>query len=141
MGRFLSRFPLALAALLTACDSRGHTPGNGGGAAGVTLAPPRVALGIVPPGAVKTSSVTVHNRTRAPLEVADVESSCPCVRIGPVPLRIDPGRSARMDVTFDPAEEPDFRGALAVEFTGRDASRRKVFGGHVDLEVRWQGGE
>jgi hypothetical protein len=41
-----------------------------------------------------------------------------------------------LTVAFDPTEEPDFRGGLAIELTGLDDKNFILFKGRVDLNVR-----
>jgi len=58
------------------------------------------------------------------------------VTLGPVPFRVETGRSASLWVAFDPSHEPDFRGSLCVEVVGRDTTGVAVFRTTVDLTVR-----
>lgn len=57
---------------------------------------------------------------------ARVESSCPCVAVAPAAFEVAPGGSVALAVARDLADEPDFRGGLAVEVVGRAADGRAL---------------
>lgn len=80
--------------------------------------------------------LTICNPSNHPWEIVRVETSCPCLNVSPVSLTIEPRSSAILTVAFDPTEEPDFRGRLAVRVKGVDASDTIVFEARVNLEVR-----
>jgi len=56
--------------------------------------------------------------------------------VTPVFLRIDAHTSATLKVAFDPADEPDFRGGLSVDLTGREPDGATAFRTQVNLEVK-----
>ena len=70
------------------------------------------------------------------VEVERIETSCHCVRVEPMSLSIEPGESTTLTVSFDPSEDPDFRGGLAVEVLGKDRDDDVLFRTRVDLTVR-----
>ncbi len=65
-----------------------------------------------------------------------VETSCPCLEVGPLPLKIDPANTGELTVRFDPAEEPGFRGRLAIDLTGLAPDGQVAFRTRVCVEVR-----
>lgn len=102
---------------------------------GLLESPASIALGRLAPGERAEAGWTLSNRTAAVVRLDRVESSCPCVRVEPIPTTIDPGGQANLRVVFDPAEEPDFRGGLAVDLTGRGPTGVVLFRSTVDLTV------
>lgn len=121
-------------------ETPGHLAINGPASAvtrgPVTVGPDPVTLGTLEAGRAAHATVSLHNPGSEALTLDRVESSCACVRMTPLPVRIDPRRSVDLTVTFDPREEPDFRGAMTVDLTGWDAAGRQVFRTRVELEVQ-----
>ena len=98
--------------------------------------PGEVFLGTIEPGRCITTPVTVRNRGDAPIVVARINASCPCVRITPASVNLDAGGSACLSVVYDSTEEPEFRGALAVLVTGLSEDRVLLFRVVVHVEVK-----
>ncbi len=67
--------------------------------------------------------------------LARIEAGCPCIRVEPDSVRIEPGESRPMIVVFDPSGEPDFRGGMAVHLIGRDGRDAEIFKTTVTLHV------
>lgn len=88
------------------------------------------------PGQSVSAEATLRNRGDRPVAVERIEISCPCLRVEPGALNIDPGERRTLLLRFDPSEEPSFRGRLAIEVTGRGPMGESVFGTRVTLEVR-----
>jgi hypothetical protein len=103
-------------------------------ASSLVPAPVPVDLGCLPPGCVGRAELSVRNVGRASQTLARVDCSCPCVRVVGLPLSIPAGTTAALVVTFDPSEEPDFRGALAVRLRGLGDSDVELF--RADVLVR-----
>ena len=97
--------------------------------------PDPVSLGFLRPGEQGHVTFTVRNPESNLMVVDEVKSSCPCVSVSNLPARIDPGGSARFVVSFDPAEEPDFRGGLSVELIGMGPDRAVLFRTQVKLRI------
>lgn len=93
-------------------------------------------LGAVRPGESVRAEMTLRNPHPAAVTVERVETSCPCVRVTPASLHIEPRESAELGIAFDPTDEPDFRGGLRVEVIGRGEGGDVVFRTHVHLEVK-----
>ena len=103
---------------------------------GLIVEPRAIRLGTIAPGRTAQASATLRNPGTEAIEVAHFDASCPCVRVTPDRLRIAPGQSAMIGLTFDPADEPDFRGSLAVEVIGRSPDGSAVARGIVRVEVK-----
>jgi hypothetical protein len=85
---------------------------------------------------VLRTRIAVRNRTDRPLSIERIETECPCVRLDPIPLRLEPGGTMPLVVAFDPTEEPAFRGGLSVGVVGYENDRRAAFRTRVEIEVR-----
>ena len=64
-----------------------------------------------------------------------MESDCPCIRVQPVPIRIQPGGVAFLLLSLDPASEPGFSGKLVVPVAGYLAGGEVAFRAQVAAEV------
>lgn len=100
------------------------------------IGPDPLSFGSLRPGISAKEEVTVRNRGMAPIDIERVETSCPCLEVAPLPLRIGPGQNGRLMMRFNPAEEPDFRGRLSVEVAGYGPNGRIAFRMRVRVEVR-----
>jgi hypothetical protein len=97
--------------------------------------PSPLELGTLDPGVIGKTGFEIWNSGTETLTVARVEASCPCVSATPAPLRVAPGTAASMSVQFDPSEEADFRGSLAVELTGKAIDDTVLFRTRVHVEI------
>lgn len=84
-------------------------------------APASVAIGTVEPGRVGGAEIVIANRGATAVVVERIESSCECLTVDPLSLRLGAGKSGVLRVVFDSSQEADFRGELGVELTGRAA--------------------
>ena len=50
-------------------------------------------------------------------------------------LRVGPGKTVGLTVEFDPSEQPDFRGRLAVAYVGTSLDGVAVLRGRVEVNV------
>jgi Protein of unknown function (DUF1573) len=98
--------------------------------------PERISLGSLSPGETKRSRFTLTNPGLESITIERVTTSCPCVEVGPVPVQIRPGKTESMEVKFDPAEEPEFRGRLSIEVSGLDPAGSIAFRTHIGIDVR-----
>jgi hypothetical protein len=99
------------------------------------IIPPTISLGFLNANQPKRATVTLRNPGSEPIRVARIETSCPCIEVGPVPVLIGAGKTTEMVVSFDPSSEPGFRGALSVNIVGRESGGRTLFESHVDFGV------
>ncbi len=107
-------------------------------AAGGTLevSPNPLSLGVLRPGQDARAELAIRNAGPDPVVIARSRTSCPCITLQPIPLRLGPGESAALTVRFDPDEEPEFRGGLSVAYSFHDAVDVVLCRGAVDLIVR-----
>lgn len=82
--------------------------------------------------------VSVRNARSGPLTVERFETSCPCVSVSALPLRIGRGEAGILWVRFDPSSVPDFEGSLTVELTGLLAGGEIAFRTEVRLRVEYE---
>jgi len=84
----------------------------------LTISPDPITLGVLAKPTLLQGTFSVENTGNAPLILERIETSCPCIRIAPVPFQIKAKERKLCTVTFDPSSEPDFRGKLSVEVSG-----------------------
>jgi len=101
----------------------------------LTVKPHPLSLGKLRPHQPASASIHFHNPGRAAVVIGRVETSCDCIRLGPLPLTIGPDGDATLGVTFDPSAEPAFRGGLSVEVAGWNPEGLAVFRTRVLLDV------
>lgn len=103
---------------------------------GALLATPDpLSLGELDAGRTADGVLVLKNAFDQPVTVTSVATSCPCLTTSPPSFRIEAHDQRELKVTFDSAEEPDFRGGLSIDVTGSDASGKTVFRGRVNLTV------
>lgn len=101
----------------------------------IVVPPGPISLGALPPGRPARGRLTLKNESAEAISIDRVETSCPCLSVLPLPARVEAGSERSLTVAFDPTAEPDFRGGLAVELTGRGSAGTILFGTRVDLDV------
>jgi len=101
----------------------------------LAISPHPLPLGSLDPGQAAVGYIEVNNPGPEQITVDQVETSCPCLEVFRVPSRIDPGQSRKLTLRFNPTEEPNFRGRLTIEVTGRTAEGRVVFRTRARVEV------
>lgn len=111
---------LSMAAILGCSSDRRRPPNPPPPSAdpaisGLTATPNPIDLGIVEPGQDAHAEVRVRNTGGRPCIIDRITTTCPCIRVGTMPLVLDSGEALVLDVLFDPSEEPEFRGRLQVE--------------------------
>jgi hypothetical protein len=104
-------------------------------AAVLVVRPSPVELGTVSPGGTARTKLWVQNSTGTPRSVTQINTSCPCVSAGPLPLTVAAGGEASLSIAFDSSGEPAFRGGLAVELRGLNASGSELFRNQVTVTV------
>ena len=82
--------------------------------------------------------LTRYSRSRQPVTVVRVATSCPCLSAKQVPIRIGPAETRTLVLCFDPSDEPDFQGGLSIEVAGHDENDSTVFTTRVNVDVRAQ---
>lgn len=101
----------------------------------LAISPDPVVLGIVHPGELAETSLSVRNTHDETVTIDCIETSCLCISVGRVPVRLGPGESTELKVTFDPLDDPDFEGRLCVEVTGYLTDGRVGFQTKVNVEA------
>jgi len=97
-------------------------------------------LGALPPGRAGSGSLRVQNVSSERLTVERVETSCPCVVVRGLPVSLESNEARDLELSFDPSEDPEFRGALCVGATGFLSGGRVAFRTNVNLRVEARGG-
>jgi len=121
--------------LATATRLRREAPQPSSSSLPLLAEPETLPLGTLEPGRTAEATVRVRNPGAKPVVVDRIESSCPCIRATPGTLHIGPGESAALTLRFDPSDEPDFRGALAVEYEGKTTDGTVALQGRVRVDV------
>jgi hypothetical protein len=102
----------------------------------LTISPDPVMLGTLNAGQHTQFELVLANSGTEPVTVARVATSCPCLSVQQVPIRIGPTETRTLVLYFDPSDEPDFRGGLSIEVVGHDENDSTVFTTRVIVEVR-----
>jgi hypothetical protein len=79
--------------------------------------------------------LVVRNQQSDALTLERTVSSCPCIGVSGLPVRLRPNEARGLKVAFDPAEAPEFRGGLSVELDGYLADARIAFRTRVEFDV------
>jgi len=78
-----------------------------------------VVLRVVVPEEGRSAALTLRNIQATPLTIDRVTTSCPCIRLEPLPTRIDPDEAKTLAVIFHAAsDERDLEDGLSVRITG-----------------------
>ncbi len=127
-----------LSVLRSSNDSRLSLNSARNGAEGCRLkaSPDPVDLGILSPGQSAVAKVVLQNQTSGPFHVTEVDISCPCLCVDPPSVELAPGASVELAARFDPSHDPEFRGGLSIEVTGRSRIGEVEFRTRVHLEVQ-----
>ena len=102
----------------------------------LVISPEPVDLGVLKPKQPAKRMLSVRNATEEPHSLQQLDASCPCVRFTGLPIRLGPNEAGAVEVVFDPSHDPDFRGVLAVDVTGRTRDGRIVLRTTVGVAVR-----
>lgn len=102
----------------------------------LSVKPDPVTLGVIPTGEKARATLLIINPGSERLELTNVRTTCPCVGLEGLPVSIEPGKSVELRVTFDPTEEPNFRGTLEVGLIGLGATGGKLFQTKVNLTIK-----
>ena len=92
-------------------------------------------LGQLRPNQSAVGALNLQNTSAEQVVTARVESSCPCLRVTPESLQVNPGETTTVCVRFDPAEEPAFRGRLGVSLAWTSPQGAILLQHEVELSV------
>src|SRR5208282_4496506 len=86
----------------------------------LAISPDPIAMGTISAGRPAEAGLVVHNDQSIALNLERTVTSCPCIGVSGVPVRLGPNEAKRLNVAFDPTEDPEFRGELSVDISGYD---------------------
>jgi len=107
----------------------------------LAIRPDLVDLGALRPGQSAVSMLTVQNTLSHAVTLQRIESSCPCIATEGIRAYLRPNETGLVGVSFNPFEDPEFRGSLCVRLTGYLDDGRMAFQTKVNLKVKEGGGE
>jgi len=96
---------------------------------------PVIDLGQLAPGERRDFTLRVRNPHDQAVEIAALESSCPCLEGRGVPSRVAPGERQTLHMTLNLSREPAFSGPICVGVTGRRADGDIAFATEVRTVV------
>ncbi len=96
--------------------------------------PTTIDLDEVPRGGRKQAAFSLTNPGAQTIELARIESSCPCLTMG-VPRRLAPGEQVSGRVKVDLRDEPHFTGEVSVEIKGWTHTGELAFALVVEVKV------
>ena len=96
---------------------------------------PSVVLGEIRAGQIASGELIYSNKTEEVVVIETVESTCPCIKVSPLPQTVEIGGTARLRVKFDPTEDPKFRGSLSVGLIAKGHEGRNLLRTRVELDV------
>lgn len=140
MHRYL--IPMLAAALFLGCSDRPGTrpgevrPGSSSEPPRLTSQPSPIDFGVLRPGQRASLTVTLHNRTPERVTVESLKPSCPCLKTDAGRLVVEGLGDTRLELSFDPSEEPDFRGKLSILLVGLCVDGTTCLSTNVSVEVR-----
>jgi hypothetical protein len=87
----------------------------------------KLNLGRTPAGGRALSTFSLTNRTTAPVEVAEIITSCSCLTAELPTHLLAPGQQVQGTLRLDLHREPHFTGNLGIEVNGRNKAAETVF--------------
>ena len=103
---------------------------------GLVASPTDVDLGTVSKGQEAEARFVLRNEGHHPAILADVETSCPCLRALLSEVVVPPGKEITGEILLDLRREPHFSGKLAMEVKAYLASGEPAFFLGIRAEVR-----
>ena len=125
-------FAIAILSFFVFCRFCSREIKNGGR---LVVEPGFLDLGVVGPWRPIKRTIVLSNPCDREIVVSKVDVSCACVVVSPRVLRLPAGAVAELHVSFDPTEEPDFRGNLLLKIAGLDSVGQEVFLVQISLVV------
>lgn len=102
----------------------------------LAINPDPITFGVVGGRTLAQRLFSARNTRNAPFVLERVETSCPCIRVAPLPVKLEANETRNWTVTFDPLVDPTFEGRLSVEIIGYLAGGQIAFRTNVNLNVR-----
>lgn len=101
----------------------------------LVIDPELLSLGNSTSGHVITVKLKIRNLHFDPITIDRVKTSCPCLMVKSLPVRLSACESVSIEVVFDPNIEPDFRGSLDIELDGLDPAGNLLFQSRAKVVV------
>jgi len=102
---------------------------------GLVISPKLIDFGALSPGQSSRVDLRISNSSTISRTLDRIETSCPCIRISRLPAEIPVRETRVLEVSFDPSEEPDFRGSLVIDLHGFDPEGVEMFQAKIHLAV------
>jgi hypothetical protein len=98
--------------------------------------PSQLDLGDIAPGELRSGTMSLLNKGSEVVIVRRITTSCPCLRsLTTLPIRVEPGGTTILELSFDPENELSFRGGLSVEVEGFGGDAKAVFQTSVVMTI------
>jgi HYDIN/CFA65/VesB family protein len=91
------------------------------------ISPDLISLGVLDAGQSARVKLALRNPGRYTAVLERIETSRPCLQINPSTMRVEPGESGSLVVTFDTPHDSDFRGSLSVDVIGHSSLGKALF--------------
>jgi hypothetical protein len=128
---------LLLTPLLCGCVSRANSPMAEFTPVGLLHASPaQMDLGNLPQGGRAEAICQLLNSGTATVEVARINTDCPCLTLELPNCTIAPSESVQGRVLFDISDDPRFTGALGMDVTGTTPEGATAFVVNVRVKVQ-----
>jgi hypothetical protein len=102
----------------------------------LVVSPERIDMGLIGQGCASSRAFELHNRSGGEIEIASVETSCPCASVRPSRKTLSPGERLHMVLDLNMDAEPAFQGGLRVRINGLSRDRKILFSTTADVMVR-----
>jgi hypothetical protein len=101
----------------------------------LAISPDPIIFGTLDGRALVQRVVLARNTQNASLVLDRIQTSCPCIRMASLPIRMEANETQDWTVSFDPSVEPEFAGRLSIEVVGYLVDGQIAFRTHVSLDV------
>lgn len=101
----------------------------------LNVRPDPLSFGTLEPGVSAKGTLTVRNPGAESITIERIDTSCPCVKISPVPLVVRSNGAATLTVAYDANDDPNFRGGLGINYALILTDGSIAFRGRTDLSV------
>ncbi len=86
-----------------------------------------IDFGKLPQGAKKEASLTLTNPTKEPVEIAAIDSSCPCLEVQLPKKAVSPSEQISAKVLLDLSGESKFTGRLGIMVRAKTPEGKTAF--------------
>jgi len=99
------------------------------------LKPQPLTLGRQTRSTIGVRHFEVQNVTKETITLASISTSCSCISATNLPLKLESNQKTSLTLQFNPKDEPDFVGRLAVDLVGRRPDGSIVFRESLAVQV------